>query len=255
MMNRRELLGTAAVTAGAALIAGKAAEAQAKDLRVLCWSEHTEPKGVYPNGIPGAVAEYLNKQPGIKARTAFLEDTDQGISDETLDNIDVLTWWGHQKHALVRDDRVDAILMRMRERGLGVFAMHSSHYSKLLKRALNTSGDLGGVGNGGQETVYVVNPAHPVAKGVTDFALPIEEYYDEPFGIPEPHHLVFFSVFTEGGTPEGRLRRFRSGAGWEVGKGRLFYFRPGHEEYPTYFHPMVQTIIGNVVNWLGHRPT
>jgi trehalose utilization protein len=252
-MNRRELLGAAAT---AAILTEAAAtlpaQAQNDAIRVLCWSEHTEPREIYPNGIDGLTAEILNRVPGVKATAAALEDPDQGVPDSVLDNVDVIAWWGHQKHGQVRDDRVDAIVQRMKERGLGFLAMHSSHYSKVLKKALNSSGDLGGVGDGGREMVYVVNPKHPIAKGVKDFAIPVEEFYDEPFGIPEPHTVVFFSVFEKTG-PNGEIRKFRSGAAFEVGKGRLFYFRPGHEAFRTYYQPEVQKVLQNSVLWLARK--
>jgi trehalose utilization protein len=253
-MNRRELLGAATLAATTTLLESRPAPATAAEgvLRVLCWSEVTEPKSVYPNGIHGTLADSLNKQPGIKATVASLHDPDQGISDSTLDNVDVIAWFGHQKHGEVKDDRVDAIVKRMKEKGVGFLALHSSHYAKVLKKALNCTGNLGGVGDGGKETVYVVNPAHPIARGVSDFSLPVEEFYDEPFGIPEPDALVLFSVFEKTG-PDGKVRKFRSGACFEVGKGRLFYFRPGHETFPTFHHPMVQKVLHNAVLWLGHQ--
>jgi trehalose utilization protein len=252
-MNRREILGVA----GAALLAAGTRTARAEDapLRVLCWSEGTEPKSVYPAGINGAVAELLNKQAGIKATAAGLADPDQGVGDSTLENTDVITWWGHQKHGQVRDDRVAAVVQRMNEHGLGVLALHSSHYSKILKTGLKCTGDPGpnGWGDGLRESIYVVDARHPVAKGVKDFVLPHEEYYDDPWDLPAPSSTVFFSIF-EAKRPNGESRKFRSGMAYDgLGKGRMFYFRPGHEEYPTYLQPEVQTILVNAVRWLGHR--
>ena len=66
--------------------------------------------------------------------------------------------------------------------------------------------------------------------------------YGEPFGIPAPDELIFISWFTGGEV-------FRSGATWYRGHGRIFYFRPGHETYPTYHHPAVQRVISNAVHW------
>ena len=263
MLNRRTLLGSAAGLAGAALLEGSGAVARAADekpLRVLCWSERTEPAAVYPNGGNAVVAEFLNQHPGIHAEVASLNDPDQGLSQERLENIDVLTWWGHQKHALVDDGLVKRVVARINEGKLGFVALHSSHYSKILKTALNTSGNLGmgkpgseQVGrDGGTETVYVIDQLHPVAKGVSDFVIPKEEFYNEPFGIPEPHALVFFSVFGAKG-PNGELRKFRSGCAWNVGQGRFFYFRPGHEEYPTYHNENVQKVVTNAVMWVGRQ--
>src|SRR5579885_2158356 len=166
MMNRRQLLGGAAVAAGATLVDAQLNQARAAGgpLRVLCWSERTEPASVYPNGGNAVIAEFLNKHPNVKAEVASINDLDQGIPDSRLDEIDVITWWGHQKHADVRDDRVNSILGRLKAGKLGVVCLHSSHYSKIFKHAINDSGDLGGgwATNGGQETVYVLDPNHPV---------------------------------------------------------------------------------------------
>jgi trehalose utilization protein len=42
---------------------------------------------------------------------------------------------------------------------------------------------------------------------------------------------------------------FRSGCCYTRGLGKIFYFRPGHETYPTYFHPGVRRVIANAVRW------
>lgn len=66
--------------------------------------------------------------------------------------------------------------------------------------------------------------------------------YGEPFGIPTPDELLLISWFTGGEV-------FRSAATWSLGHGRVFYFRPGHETYPTYHQSEVQQIITNAVRW------
>jgi len=66
--------------------------------------------------------------------------------------------------------------------------------------------------------------------------------YGEPFGIPAPDELLFISWFSGGEV-------FRSGATWQRGHGRIFYFRPGHESFPTYHLPPVRRIIANGVRW------
>lgn len=89
----------------------------------------------------------------------------------------------------------------------------------------------------------MVAPAHPIAAGIPDhIALPREEMYGEPFDVPAPDELVFISWF-EGGEV------FRSGCCYSRGQGRIFYFRPGHETYPTYHDPAIQRIIANAVAW------
>jgi trehalose utilization protein len=46
---------------------------------------------------------------------------------------------------------------------------------------------------------------------------------------------------------------FRSGLTWKRGAGNVFYFRPGHETYPTYHDANVQTVLRNAVRW-AHNP-
>ena len=33
------------------------------------------------------------------------------------------------------------------------------------------------------------------------------------------------------------------------GRGNVFYFRPGHETYPTYHDANIQRVIANAVRW------
>ena len=51
---------------------------------------------------------------------------------------------------------------------------------------------------------------------------PETEMVDEPFHVPVPDAAVFKERRDKGD-------HFRSGCVWTVGKGRVFYFRPGHE--------------------------
>jgi trehalose utilization protein len=94
-----------------------------------------------------------------------------------------------------------------------------------------------------------VNPAHEIADGLGDhFDIPHEEMYGEHFDIPTPDELVFVSWF-EGGNI------FRSGCCWTRGKGKIFYFRPGHEAFPTYYQKEVRRVIANAVKWAAPRST
>jgi trehalose utilization protein len=200
---------------------------------------------MYPNDISGAVAEALKAAGGFQVRTAAMAEADQGVSDAALAETDVLFWWGHVRHRRVQDDRVEAILKRVKEGGMGFVALHSSHYAKPFKRLIEDTGDLGGVGiNEAPEQIAVKAPSHPIAKGVSDFAIPREEFYNEPFKVPSPDVLIFESTWSTG-------QRFRSGCLWQKGKGQVFYFRPGHETFPTFFQPEVKTILVNAARWLG----
>jgi len=66
--------------------------------------------------------------------------------------------------------------------------------------------------------------------------------YGEHFDIPQPDELVFVSWFQGGEV-------FRSGCCFYRGRGKVFYFRPGHETYPIYHQPEVLHVIGNAARW------
>lgn len=96
--------------------------------------------------------------------------------------------------------------------------------------------------------VRVLKPDHPIVEGVPEtFEIPHEEMYDEPFHVPEPDEVILEERWATG-------EWFRSGALWKLGKGRVFYFRPGHETYPTYKQEHPLKIVTNAVRWLGSRP-
>jgi trehalose utilization protein len=163
-----------------------------------------------------------------------------------LDATDVLVWWGHIAHGEVDD----AVVERARARvlaGMGLVVLHSGHYSKLFRALMGTTCDLQWREADDRERIWVVAPGHPIADGVgPSIDLDIEEMYGEPFDVPAPEELVFVSWFTGGEV-------FRSGCCYTRGRGRIFYFRPGHETHPTYRHPDVRRVIANAVAWAGRR--
>jgi trehalose utilization protein len=101
--------------------------------------------------------------------------------------------------------------------------------------------------HGDRELLWTVNPGHPIAAGVPHpVVIPEQEMYGEFFDIPAPDELVFISSFTGGEV-------FRSGCCFRRGNGRVFYFSPGHEEYPVYHQPEIRRILANAVFW-AHQP-
>jgi trehalose utilization protein len=217
-------------------------------IRVLAWSEQSEPRQVYPNGISGALAEHLGSQADMQVRTASIDDADQGVSDAALAQTDVLLWFGHVKHDKVTQDSVDRVLRHVKERGMGFLPLHSSHYSKPLKQLTGTSGSWRNyVENGKPARLLVVDAAHPIVQGVNDFTIPREEFYAEPYDVPTPEAVVLVGLYDDG------REVARDGITWTIGSGRVFYFRPGHETYPIYYMPEVRRIIENGVRWCARR--
>jgi len=216
-------------------------------IRVTVWNENlheqTDPKvrGIYPEGIHGAIAGYLRQQESLEVATATLDQPQHGLTDEVLQNTDVLTWWGHGAHDQVEDAIVDKVHGRVLE-GMGLIVLHSGHFSKIFKKLMGTTCNLKWREADEKERIWTVQPGHPIAEGVGESFELTEEMYGEFFDIPQPEQLVFVSWF-EGGEV------FRSGCTYTRGNGKIFYFRPGHETYPTYFNPQVMKVIGNAVRW------
>ena len=219
----------------------------AEKVKVLVWSEYTEPKDPYPQGIHGEIASFLNLHPNVEARTAQITDVAYGLSQAALDQSEVLYWWGHAKHGEVGDDAVERVVSRVKDGGMGFVAIHSSHFSKPFKALMGTECSLGSWDEDGlPERVHVETASHPIAKGIRDFIIERTETYREPFDVPVPKEIIFTSVFHDGA-------KFRSGLTWEVGKGRIFYFRPGHETYPVMMNPSVRRILTNAALWASRR--
>ena len=177
---------------------------------------------------------------------ATLRDPECGLSDAVLTATDVLVWWGHMRHHEVPDDKVEKVVARVWE-GMGFVGLHSAHYSKPFQRLMGTQCGLKWRVDNKKEILWVVDPTHPIAAGINEkIELPQTEMYGEWFQIPAPDELVFISWF-EGGEV------FRSGCCWKRGKGRVFYFRPGHETLPIYHHSDVRRVLRNAVRWAAAR--
>jgi trehalose utilization protein len=217
-------------------------------LHVTVWGEFRHEKKsahvaeIYPEGMHEAIAAFLRREPHVEVRTATLDEPEHGLTASVLDETDVLVWWGHMAHGDVKDKIVERAKERVLE-GMGLVVLHSGHYAKLFKALMGTTCSLKWREANDKERVWNVMPAHSIAQGIGEyFEVPAEEMYGEPFGIPAPDELIFISWFTGGEV-------FRSGCTWYRGNGRIFYFRPGHETYPTYYIPEVQRVIANAVQW------
>jgi len=218
-------------------------------IRVTVWSEFRHEKSnphvaaIYPRGLHEAIASHLRTCPDMTVRTATLDEPNHGLPADLLGATDVLTWWGHMAHDQVQDSIVDAVCKRVLA-GMGLIVLHSGHFSKVFKRLMGTGCDLKWrESENEREILWVTRPGHPIVHGLSDhFILPHEEMYGEFFDIPEPEQTILISTFTGGEV-------FRSGLCWTRGAGRIFYFRPGHETFPTYHDKNVLRVIENAVRW------
>jgi trehalose utilization protein len=220
----------------------------AEKIRVTVWNEYRHEKthkavsDVYPEGIHGQIARFLGAEGDIVTRTATLDEPEHGLTEEVLENTDVLIWWGHMAHGEVQDAIVDRVQTRILN-GMGLIVLHSGHFSKIFRRMMGTNCSLKWREAGERERLWVTDPGHPIAAGLGEFLeIPHVEMYGEFFDIPTPDSIVFISWFQGGEV-------FRSGVCYHRGKGKVFYFRPGHETFPIYYQPEVQTVLKNAVRW------
>jgi trehalose utilization protein len=230
--------------------------------RITVWNEYRHEKTnkvvsqLYPEGMHGQIAAHLRSK-GLVVQTATLDEPENGLTVERLANTDVLVWWGHMAHGEVKDETVERVYERVMA-GMGLIVLHSAHFSRIFRKLMGTSCNLKWREIGEKERLWVVNPGHPIAAGLGEyFELEHEEMYGELFDIPAPDELVLVSWFAGG-------EIFRSGCCFYRGMGKIFYFRPGHETYPTYHNPDVLQVIYNSVMWagpvggptvtFGHRP-
>ncbi len=269
-------------------------------VRVVVWDEQQPAqKQAYENFLGNAVADHFKQVPEGRflLKSVRLDDPDQGLPKETLDNCDVLIWWGHARHGQVREELAKDIVRRIKEGRLNLIALHSAHWSRPFMEAMNersiddalktlteaerknvevktipprrgiprrdealTPSFTKSLGEGGKVVLEVKLPMcvfpivrdlgspshvrilrtdHPFARGVPPtFDIPKTEIYGAPFHVPTPDLVLFEERWDSGET-------FPGGCLWKVGKGQVFYFRPGHETYPIFKQPEVLKILVN----------
>ncbi|PCJ63363.1 MAG: trehalose utilization protein ThuA [Planctomycetota bacterium] len=219
-----------------------------KKINVTVWNEYVHElkneavKKLYPNGMHNTIKEFLSTNEDLEIRTATLAEENHGLSDEVLENTDVMLWWGHMAHKKVSDEIVEKVHKRVLE-GMGLIVLHSGHFSKIFQKLMGTNCSLKWREEAEKERLWNIEPNHPITQGIGEYIeLPNAEMYGERFDIPTPDKLIFISWF-EGGEV------FRSGCVYERGHGKIFYFRPGHETYPIFYNPEIQKVITNATRW------
>ncbi|MDE2747367.1 MAG: ThuA domain-containing protein [Chloroflexota bacterium] len=197
---------------------------------------------IYPDGIHEAIAAPLREQ-GFSVQTAILDEPEHGLTETALDETDVIIWWGHMVHDKVDDMIAERVYKRIVDGGMGFIALHWGAGSKVFRKLMDATCSVTPLVSGTPERLWVIEPAHPIAHGLeASFLVPQTEIYGEPFDIPAPDTIVFISSW-----PSGEV--CRSGCCFQRGRGRVFFFRPGHETYPIYYQSEVQQVIANSVAW------
>lgn len=222
-------------------------------MKILVYNEyaphqkHGKILKAYPNGLHNAIKDIFESDNNYTVNTCTLQDIESKMTQDALNDTDLIIWWGHCLHDKVPDRIVDMIVNRVNE-GMGAIFLHSSHFSKPFTRLMGTSCSLRWRENNERERVWTVSPNHPIASGVDQgFVLPHEEMYGEHFDIPSPDEVVFVGWF-EGGEV------FRSGCTFTRGKGKIFYLQCGHETHPIYSDKNIVKIIYNAARWATNKP-
>jgi len=224
--------------------------------RVTVWNEFRHERrdehvrAIYPEGLHRVIADAIGENEQFEVRTATLDEPEQGLPQEVLETTDVLVWWGHMAHQEVADELVERIACRVRD-GMGIIVLHSGHYSKIFRRLMGTECRSKWWECGDKERIFTILPGHPIAAGLPEFfELREEETYCEHFNIPVPDELVFLSWFSGGAV-------LRSGCCYHYGAGKVFYFQPGHEEFPIYYDENIRRVLRNAAGWAapaGRKP-
>ena len=219
-------------------------------VQVTVWNEFVherrdpQVRDIYPEGIHAVIGRAIRSHlgPSAEVRYATLDQPSNGLTAEVLDSTEVLTWWGHCAHDEVADEVVARVAARVLD-GMGLVVLHSAHYSKIFRRLMGTTCGLRWRNENDREVVWSVKPGHPICEGVPEpIVIARSEMYGEYFDIPEPDELIFVSSYSGGEV-------FRSGCCFVRGRGRIFYFSPGDQEYPVYHNEAVGRVIANAVRW------
>jgi|GEM_PF-62880 arylsulfatase A-like enzyme/trehalose utilization protein len=279
----------------------------AEPIKVVIWDEQQPAqKKQYPNFLGNYIANYLKSQEGLRVRTVSIDDPKKGLSDDVLDNCDVLIWWGHVRNGDISEAEAKPVIDRLKAGKLSLLALHSAHWATPFVVAMQeraASDALAKLPEAERKTAKVeflgeivrrppgrdapltpsavyekqadgttlikitrpnccfpayknhgkpsemrtLSPDHPIAVGIPKtFTLAHTEMYDEAFHVPKPDAVVFEEHWEEG-------HHFRSGMVWNVGKGRVFYFRPGHETHAVFVEKLPLKIVENAVRWLGTK--
>ncbi|MCI8633612.1 MAG: trehalose utilization protein ThuA [Lachnospiraceae bacterium] len=220
-------------------------------MRVLIYNEfmHEQKVGsaaqrMYPKGIHMAIAEGLQKlDPDLSFQYATLENHRDTLTEEALAETDVLIWWGHMHH----QDVEDAVVSRVCEavnKGMGLIVLHSGHESKVFQRLMGTRCSVHWRESNENGHIWLLDETHPIVQGVQNpLDLSAEETYAEPFDIPQPDELLGVTWWKGG-------EIFRGMNLYRRGRGKIFYFHPGHETLPSYYNEQVLRVIDNALHYL-----
>jgi len=239
--------------------------------RVLVWTDaaglHTNERPIaYPEGIHEAIAAFLNGSGEFDA-VPFAVD-EECLESESLDQFHAIVMWGHGRP--ISPEAQQSVAHQVESGKIGIVGLHSILIFRsnpvLVTRLFGQTRQYGWEDDVPMR-FSVTREAHPIFEGVESFEIRDEAYY-EPFGLVEGCDVllnmevpdcetrmsrVFSPELGKYEAKEFHVAGLVSRAAWtyEVGRGRSFYFQPGHETDPTYRNPAVQGIVSRGVRWVA----
>ena len=107
-------------------------------IRVVVWDEQQPAqKQAYDNFLGNAIADYLKTRPGFVVTSVCQNDPEQGLSEKTLAQCDVLIWWGHARQRDITWETGQKLVERIKRGKLSLIALHSAHWSTPFIEAMN----------------------------------------------------------------------------------------------------------------------
>lgn len=100
-------------------------------IRVTIWSEgldaQLEPKAIawYPEDINHYLAGFLGEDGDLEIRESSLSQPENGLSQDILDNTDVLVWWSHLYDDQVSERAAERVTRAVLG-GMGLLLLHAS---------------------------------------------------------------------------------------------------------------------------------
>jgi trehalose utilization protein len=127
---------------------------------------------------------------------------------------------------------------------MGLIVLHSGHESKIFQRLCGTRCSVQWRESCENGHIWIVDPTHPIVQGVSNpIELEAEETYAEPFDVPTPDELIGITWWKGG-------EIFRGMSIYKRGRGKVFYFHPGHETLPSYYNADVIRVIDNGIHYV-----
>lgn len=141
-------------------------------LRITIWNEYKHEKEyeairkIYPQGIHGCIASFLQKETDFTVKTATFDMPEHGLTEEVLQETDVLIFWSHALQEEFSDEVAERVQRHVLS-GMGLIALHSAHFSKIMKKLSGTTMTLKWK-HGESEKLWCTAPTHPIAAGIPE---------------------------------------------------------------------------------------